>query len=347
MINIPYNDALAENHWNHKIKDRLIFRIKKVLRQGGVNRGKYKVRTQCRKFLNYLIKEDPAKLGDYPNLKDLVISHPKRLREIIIEYKNDYPNLFVGSRNQTWSNFNRVIYNIFVDSCYELDMFFSKDEFISNIGIDTCSYCNRGYIYSVHSHSGDVKPQIDHFYPKSIYPFLGMSYYNLIPSCSVCNGFGAKHENNTLNFTGKDVHGHLLYEELLKSPYELGLDDIKFTFNLLSPNLFGNFIKINIETPSKGYNRFLKLKQFYNGHTDHVEELIFKSKIKYPKSYRSSIEDLFIAKGDPINTSFFYRILINNYILKDELHKRPLSKLYRDIALQLKLVTEKEITESR
>lgn len=29
--------------------------------------------------------------------------------------------------------------------------------------------------------------QFDHFYDKSDYPYLSMSLYNLIPSCSSCN----------------------------------------------------------------------------------------------------------------------------------------------------------------
>ncbi|MBD8388349.1 hypothetical protein [Dysgonomonas sp. BGC7] len=342
MINIPYNDILAENHWE-KIKDHLVNRIKEVLKQGYTNKRKYKVRTQCRSFLNNLLKEDPVNSANYPNLRELVISHPNRLRDIIIQYKNDYPNLFIGNKKQPWSSFKRIIYNIFIDSCYD-NAIFSKKDFIKNIDINTCTYCNRGYIYSVHSHSGDVKPQIDHFYTKSIYPFLGISYYNLIPSCSVCNGFGAKEEHDPLLFTGRDVNANLSYQEQLINPYEIATDDIKFTFNLLTPNLFGNFININIQTPTKGYNKFLKLKQFYNGHTDHVEELIFKSKIKYPKSYRNTIEELFRKEGHAISTSFFYRILINNYVFKEELHKRPLSKLYRDIALQLRIITPEDIT---
>ena len=31
------------------------------------------------------------------------------------------------------------------------------------------------------------KKQIDHFFPKRKYPFLALCYYNLIPSCDICN----------------------------------------------------------------------------------------------------------------------------------------------------------------
>ena len=32
-----------------------------------------------------------------------------------------------------------------------------------------------------------VRPQIEHFFPKSVYPFFSCSIYNMIPGCSICN----------------------------------------------------------------------------------------------------------------------------------------------------------------
>ncbi|TCL67476.1 hypothetical protein EV196_10232 [Mariniflexile fucanivorans] len=41
-----------------------------------------------------------------------------------------------------------------------------------------------------------IKPELDHYYPKSLYPYFGVSFYNLIPSCQSCNGLGVKGEND-------------------------------------------------------------------------------------------------------------------------------------------------------
>jgi hypothetical protein len=39
--------------------------------------------------------------------------------------------------------------------------------------------------------SKELMPEIDHFYPKDKYPFLAVSFFNLIPSCLTCNGLSA------------------------------------------------------------------------------------------------------------------------------------------------------------
>lgn len=38
----------------------------------------------------------------------------------------------------------------------------------------------------------DVMYQMDHFMPQSLYPFLGTCFYNLQPSCGICNGHKGK-----------------------------------------------------------------------------------------------------------------------------------------------------------
>jgi hypothetical protein len=43
---------------------------------------------------------------------------------------------------------------------------------------------------------GGYRPQIDHYYPQSKYPFLGLTLGNLIPCCAQCNGPGFKHIKN-------------------------------------------------------------------------------------------------------------------------------------------------------
>lgn len=54
------------------------------------------------------------------------------------------------------------------------------------LGVTVCPYCNRQYIFTIIS-DNCVRPQLDHFFPKSKYPLLSCSFYNLIPSCPSCN----------------------------------------------------------------------------------------------------------------------------------------------------------------
>ncbi|MFB9128608.1 hypothetical protein E2553_24665 [Paraburkholderia dipogonis] len=53
-----------------------------------------------------------------------------------------------------------------------------------------CPYCQLAHV-NFHLKEGDdrfsMRPPLDHFYPRSRYPFLAVSAYNLIPSCWQCN----------------------------------------------------------------------------------------------------------------------------------------------------------------
>lgn len=72
--------------------------------------------------------------------------------------------------------------------------------FFEKLGVDVCPYCNRQYIFtitknkrglsttsSVSSKKHLIRPQVEHFFPKSKYPYLSCSIYNLVPGCSICN----------------------------------------------------------------------------------------------------------------------------------------------------------------
>lgn len=56
------------------------------------------------------------------------------------------------------------------------------------INLSLCPYCNRQYIFTVEKDGkGLVRPQLDHFFVKSVFPYLSCSFFNLIPSCPFCN----------------------------------------------------------------------------------------------------------------------------------------------------------------
>ncbi len=51
-----------------------------------------------------------------------------------------------------------------------------------------CPYCNRQHITRLTAYGKDIHTgDIDHFYCKSIHPYLALSVYYFIPSCQICN----------------------------------------------------------------------------------------------------------------------------------------------------------------
>ena len=222
------------------------------------------------------------------------------------------------------------VFEIFYEKKWDDIEGYNRYVFVKEHKINTCPYCNRGYIFIVKSDSaiGKLRPEIDHFFPKSIYPYLAMSFYNLIPSCSICN-----HTKKS-----KDP-----YLDNLLSPYEIDYSTFKFTYNLKNLNFYQiKERKFNINLDSfdiqlnglniEYMNKYFKLDLLYEQHKDVVLEILIK-RTEYPKSYIENLKKDFKFTDDEI-----YRFLLCNYKKNEDLHKRPLSKLTKDIAEELKLI---------
>lgn len=202
---------------------------------------------------------------------------------------------------------------------------YNRYDFVEKHNMKTCPYCNRGYIFIV---DGNLRPEIDHFFPKSKYPYLAMSFYNLIPSCSQCN-----HTKKA-----KDT-----FEDNLLSPYEIDYNTFKFTYKLKDINFF-QIQKRQFNTSLKSFDielknpdivksdEYFKLTKLYEQHKDIVLELFIK-RMEYSKSYIEDLKKNFHFTDDEV-----YRYLLCNYQKDEDLHKRPLSKLIKDISEELGLL---------
>jgi len=223
---------------------------------------------------------------------------------------------------------NKIIKNIFIDF-YEKRWDEIKDydryTFVTKHELKTCPYCNMGYILiSQKDEKGEngLRPDIDHFFPKSKYPYLAMSFYNLIPCCKVCNY--SKGSKDTV-------------EDGLLSPYEINSSTFKLTYTPKNMNFLQikkkkynfNSFDIKFKKIDEHSNEYFKLDKLYEQHKDIVLELLIKRTI-YSKSYTEELKRNFHFTDDEI-----YRFLFCNYKESDEFNKRPLSKLINDIIDEL------------
>jgi hypothetical protein len=79
-----------------------------------------------------------------------------------------------------------------------------------------CPYCNADTVYAFRKDNKNrtkVVSALDHFYPKSKYPYLALSLYNLIPACSRCNSQmkGGADMTKVANPYIEDVHRHVVF----------------------------------------------------------------------------------------------------------------------------------------
>ena len=202
----------------------------------------------------------------------------------------------------------------------------NKADFIKNVGVQVCPYCNRNYISNFkRSTSQETTGQLDHFFNKKDYPYLAVSVYNLIPSCSTCNQRKSKSK------------------EIIFHPYTESLNDsMKFKLKLNNCNLM-NTNAVEIECKKKKpvdktttHLKVFNIEALYQNHKDIALELIQKEHI-YNESY---IDELFHSYEGTLfrNREDVLRLITGGYVRDEELNKRPLSKLVKDISEELDLL---------
>ncbi|MGZ3811854.1 MAG: hypothetical protein ACXVJN_09020 [Mucilaginibacter sp.] len=59
-------------------------------------------------------------------------------------------------------------------------------ELFRSLGVEICPYCNTTAVFRDETRQITVV-SFDHFFDKATYPYLGLSFFNLIPSCKTCN----------------------------------------------------------------------------------------------------------------------------------------------------------------
>ncbi|MDI9864123.1 HNH endonuclease domain-containing protein [Flectobacillus sp. DC10W] len=207
----------------------------------------------------------------------------------------------------------------------------SKIRWFGNcLGVKSCLYCNAQFTHIIKGKFSVEKLlfQFDHFYPKEQYPYLSLSFGNLVVCCSTCN----QHKSNT--FDSKNLHPYhhdadgifkfeVSEEDILGKLLGLGNNSLKPEIKILNEN--STTIKFNKD----------RIEKIYENHADVVEELLLKS-LYYDESKKSELLNAF--EGLNLSESMIDRLILGNYVLEEDINKRPLSKLTKDISKQLKLI---------
>jgi hypothetical protein len=340
MIEIKPNNLACTEHINF-LKQKIEDRITTILNDGKITK-KDKPDISVNNEIEFCL------LCIKNNLEIILGANPKELKKIIKYFQIKYPCIAKQyKKKEAKPPIYMIVYNIFVDSGY--DTYLSKIEnskekeydaykLVENLGIKTCPYCNRSYISFVKTKKKKTRPQLDHFYPKAIYPFLACSFYNLIPSCSACNHMKSDDDSYKDEKDGNLVH-----------PYNVKDSDFTFSYTFNNLDILKSIdeknirfedeekIKITLDTKYEKNNEYFQLETIYQNHKDIVIELILKE-INYPKSYIQELIKYGFGTEEEI-----YRFIFSNYLKIDDLHKRPLSKLTRDIVEELGILYKIEL----
>lgn len=213
-------------------------------------------------------------------------------------------------------------------------------EFMEDLGIKVCPFCNREYIFKFEDKINEeprIIASLDHYYDKDTYPFLSVSIFNLIPCCHICNS-KFKHTKNFYDKKHLHPYEDSFNEKAKFSQFFNNVNEENKKFSLLSKERISLSLK-PIDCKDKVTQNTIdtfRLETLYQEHKDIVLELIEKREI-YPDSY---IDDLFHQYEGTLfkNREDVLRHITGGYIEDKDINKRPLSKLIKDISEELDLI---------
>ncbi len=200
---------------------------------------------------------------------------------------------------------------------------YSAYDLAEKLNVNSCVYCNRIYTKTVVKPSKITRPEFDHWYPKSAYPLLALSFYNLIPSCHICN---SSVKSTTLMNTNDFLH-----------PYIPEKIDLKFSYWIESLNKYLFYIKRPF--PSKEHNtvQAFKIEEIYETHRDEINDLIRLRKL-YSVDYLLKLKHLLSSVDNNVSMEELYRLAFGTHYKEENFLKRPLSKMKRDILEELGMI---------
>lgn len=285
-----------------------------------------KLKAYASKIMGYKFQLRYVDKGIVDN-SSIALGNPQ---DIINDYKNHYKNQtikkgFVKRMEGYYSEF-------FGTTIGELDPKHADEDIkistwlAKELGVKTCPYCNREYTFSRSLNNGrEVHPEFDHFYPKSKYPYLALSFYNLVPSCHTCNHLKEDHE--------VDVNPH--YEGFEDRGLKFSLKN-KLTGGVYNPeddHWVFNPDKVDVKIENSNRNvSILGLEEIYNMHIDLVADIVAKAQA-YNDSFYQSLVDSYNGLGK--TPEEIYQLIWGTYMNPQEYGTRPLSKFTKDVLEEL------------
>lgn len=330
-------DALAEVHYNNLI----LVPLADGVRYHSVNSLVGRIRSQriidaaipvMANFWDYLLD------NNFTNLKRVIISRPIDLEIIIGEIEaicgNGFFSSHINYNNATLTPFGNSVKTVFNYTNYR-----GKPECRENchkFKLSYCPYCNEQVIQVINEINGltgvaETKAllQLDHFYPQSRHPYFGLSFFNLIPGCSICNAqlklekkFERSTHFNPFEKRLDDFFSFQLEDIIMASP-----DDVRISYTNKYPHDTKALTDFNILDRYKdpAHKRVVfKLVQTFKNHSPKINHSISRQ-----------IVNLFTVGESKT------KVLLDNYnvpLNRNEINQVQLGKLKRDIAIQLRVL---------
>ena len=196
-------------------------------------------------------------------------------------------------------------------------------EIHQQMGLKTCVYCNT---IPTMSKNGEVFYQMDHYLPQSLYPFLGTCFYNLQPSCDVCNDHKKTQDCDFGLYVNSEQHKEL-------SPFRFvpKIESLDGPYPRCEEILFRGK-GANVTKESKAHEEMFHINNLYAGYKDEVSALYADSYKMNPTMIAVNAE----CWGIPATKKDVLAYMSGHLSLEEkDIHKKTLTKLKQDTIKQL------------
>lgn len=196
-----------------------------------------------------------------------------------------------------------------------------------NLSRNTCTYCNRIYTSTAKDiNLGKVmRAQIDHWFPQTRFPLLVVSFYNLIPSCSLCNSS----IKNASEFK-LATHNHPYEDVDISSEFVFSYD-----YSHSSDSYEIKIVPMRAGVKAMRLLNDLDTRNVYNSHQLELKDLIL-IKNNYSANYLNGLIGAFPDAN--LSHREIYRLAFGVELESRDYYKLPLSKFKKDILTELGII---------
>lgn len=276
---------------------------------------------------------------NFGQIYKIISGDPHVLNEIISDFETRFDTRLISKnrgRTAELTNFGKELQKIFdydsyrsTSSCIAV---LNRLDFVSS---RPCPYCNIDTIEII-NYTDEITDEekakalldLDHFAPRCRFPFLALSFYNLVPSCTKCN----QSFKSQLDFRiTTHIHPyHNAFDDYFyfttSVPLIKGMQINSFNMSYKKKQMNGIEFPINsienlhlierLETKKEDIMRFFNAISRFNGGANTANVLARKT-----NTAEYTIEDALLDFGVTSN--------------RNDIHRKELSKVYRDIFLNL------------